>query len=206
MSTNGITADEKSNESVASKSQFLSVRLISPPSPLLIPHTQEQNTANTPQHLQSYPLITSALTTLTSHPYASTPLSLTHRAVDTLTPYTTPFITPVAPYVTPYLVRLDGFADSGLSAFDARVPAAKRPTEELYKEARELALKPYTLSREGGEYVLKTYEGEVKRADAKGVIGYSRAVVGTGFVVGGEVIHWARGEGRKVVNGEGEKQ
>ncbi|KFY93009.1 hypothetical protein V500_03963, partial [Pseudogymnoascus sp. VKM F-4518 (FW-2643)] len=168
MSTNGITADEKSNgsstESVASKSQFLS-------------------------HLTSYPLISSALTTLTSHPYASTPLSLTHRAVDTLTPYTTPFITPVAPYVTPYLVRLDTLADSGLSAFDARVPAAKKPTEELYEQTkelyahtRELALKPYTLSREGGEYVLKTYEGEVKRADAKGVIGYGRAAVGTGVV------------------------
>ena len=86
---------------------------------------------------------------------------------------------------------------------------AKKPTEELYEQTkefyahtRELALKPYTLSREGGEYVLKTYEGEVKRADAKGVLGYSRAAVGTGFVVGGEVLHWARGEGRKVVNGE----
>ncbi|KFX98190.1 hypothetical protein V490_02428, partial [Pseudogymnoascus sp. VKM F-3557] len=77
---------------------------------------------------------------------------------------------------------------------------------ELYAEGKEFALKPYTLSREGGEYVLKTYEGEVKRADAKGVFGYGKAAVGTGFVVGGEVLHWARGEGRKVVNGEGEKQ
>ncbi|KFY32210.1 hypothetical protein V494_07881, partial [Pseudogymnoascus sp. VKM F-4513 (FW-928)] len=152
---------------------------------------------NTSQHLQSYPLITSAVTTVTTSPYASTPLSLTHRTISTLSPYATPFINPVAPYVTPYLVRLDGLADSGLDAFDKRVPAAKKPTEELYKETRELALKPYTLSREGGEYVLKTYEGEVKRADAKGVIGYGKAVVGTGFVVGGEVLQWARGEGRK---------
>ncbi|OBT81045.1 hypothetical protein VE02_10324 [Pseudogymnoascus sp. 03VT05] len=182
MSTNGITADEKSNtttnnESVASKSQFLS-------------------------HLQTYPLLTSFYTTITTHPYTTTPLSLTHRTIDTLTPYATPFITPVAPYVTPYLVKLDGLADSGLSAFDARVPAAKKPTQELYDEARELALTPYTLSKEGSGYVWKTYEGEVKRAEGKGVFGYGRAVVGTGFVVGGEVIHWARGEGKKVVNGE----
>ncbi|OBT39455.1 hypothetical protein VE00_11023 [Pseudogymnoascus sp. WSF 3629] len=182
MSTNGITTDEKSNgttnnESVVSKSQFLS-------------------------HLQTYPLLTSFYTTLTTHPYATTPLSLTHRTIDTLTPYATPFVTPVAPYVTPYLVKLDSLADSGLSAFDARVPAAKKPTQELYDEARTVVLTPYTLSKEGSEFVWKTYEGEVKRADAKGVIGYSRAVVGTGFVVGGQVIHWARGEGKKVVNGE----
>lgn len=176
MSTNGITNGEKSDESVASKSQFLS-------------------------HLQTYPLLTSTYTTLTTHPYASTPLSLTHRTIDTLTPYATPFITPVAPYVTPYLVKLDSLADSGLSAFDARVPAAKKPTEELYKEAKELVLTPYTLSKEGGEYVWRTYEGEVKRGDAKGVVGYGKAVVGTGFVVGADAIHWARGE-KKVVNGE----
>lgn len=82
------------------------------------------------------------------------------------------------------------------------MPAAKKPTSELYAETREFALKPYTLSREGGEYVLKTYEGEVKKQDAKGVFGYGKAVVGTGFVVGGEVVHWARGEGKRVVNGE----
>ncbi|KFY26576.1 hypothetical protein V493_04003, partial [Pseudogymnoascus sp. VKM F-4281 (FW-2241)] len=164
MSTNGNTTDEKSNgtSSMAAKSQFLS-------------------------HLQTYPLLTSALTTLTSNPYASTPLSLTHRTIDTLTPYATPFLAPVAPYLTPYLTRLDVLASSGLDAFDARVPAAKKPTKELYEQSRELyeqtrelALKPYTLSREGGDFVYRTYEGEVKRADAKGVFGYGRAVVGTG--------------------------
>ncbi|OBT49577.1 hypothetical protein VE04_10020, partial [Pseudogymnoascus sp. 24MN13] len=83
-------------------------------------------------------------------------------------------------------LSLDGLADSGLDAFDKRVPAAKKETKELYDEARELALTPYTLSKEGSDFVWKTYEGEVKPEDAKGVIGYSRAVVGTGFVVGGE--------------------
>ncbi|KAL5347456.1 hypothetical protein ACLOAV_007768 [Pseudogymnoascus australis] len=81
MSTNGTTtADKKpngtSNESVASKSQFLS-------------------------HLQTYPLLTSALTTLTSHPYAATPLSLTHRTLTTLTPYATPSSTPSRPTYPP---------------------------------------------------------------------------------------------------------
>lgn len=182
--TNATPNGNKPSPSIAEKSQFLS-------------------------HLTSYPLISDTLTTITTHPYTRTPLHLTHRTLTSLAPYATPLLSPLTPYLTPYLARLDTLGSSALDALDARVPSAKKPTRELYTQTRDLALRPYELSREGSEHVRRAYDGEVKRNGGgegekkMGLVGFGKAVWGTGKVVGGEVVSWARARREEVlVNGE----
>jgi len=42
---------------------------------------------------------------------------------------------------------------------------------------------------EGKEYVLKTFNGEVKKVEG-GVVGWGKAAVSTGIIVGGDAYGW----------------
>jgi hypothetical protein len=49
---------------------------------------------------------------------------------------------------------------------------------------------PLTKGNEGKDYLLKTYNSEVKKVGGQGVVSYGKAAVSTTFIVGGEAYNW----------------
>ena len=95
--------------------------------------------------------------------------------------------------MSPYVQRADSLGESTLSSLDARFPVVRKPTGELYNDGREFVLFPLRKGSEGREYVLGVFGAEKKRNEQDGVVGYGRAIVGTGVTVGSEAYRWASG-------------
>lgn len=60
-------------------------------------------------------------------------------------------------YVTPYAQRVDEFGDQTLSRVEARYPAVKKPSPELFKEARDAVYAPV-------RHVADVYHGAYEQA------------------------------------------
>jgi len=148
-----------------------------------------QPPANNPQHLTSIPVISDSISTFKSNPYGSKSLSLTQQTYNKLvTPFAPYLHTPYA-YISPYIARADTLGDSTLSSLESRFPAVKKPTGELFAEGKSLLGFPVVKGVEGKEYVLKTFNGEVKKVEG-GVVGWGKAAVSTGIIVGGDAYGW----------------
>ena len=80
--------------------------------------------------------------------------------------------------------------DQTLSKVDQRFPAIKKPTDELYADAKSLVLLPYNKGLEGRDHVLGVYSAECKRVGGENLVTYSKALVNTVFAIGGETIGW----------------
>lgn len=107
--------------------------------------------------------------------------------------------------MSPYLAKADSLGDATLSSLDARFPLVKKPTGELYAEGRAFVTLPLRKTVEGKEYVQGVFWAEKKQYEQEGVVGYGRAVVGTGVVVGGEAYKWVSGylvPAKKATGGE----
>lgn len=92
-----------------------------------------------------------------------------------------------------------------LSRVDGRFPVFKKPTDELYTDAKNLMLFPYQRGLEGKGHVLEAYPAECKRLGGGSLLVYSRALVGAVFTIGGETLDWVRARGaeaKDMVNGE----
>lgn len=88
------------------------------------------------------------------------------------------------------MARADSLGASTLEGLESRFPAVKRPTGELFDEGRSLVFFPLRKGGEGKEYVVGVWGSERKKPGQEGFVGYPRAAVGTGLVVGGEAYKW----------------
>jgi len=150
--------------------------------------------ANRRQHLISYPVISDSLNTVKSSPLGQKSLNLTHASIERIQPLLSPFYGPyskITPYITPYLTKADSLGDSALNTLDTKVPAVKKPTGELYGETKDFAFFPLRKGLEGKDYVIKTYESEVKKVGGEGIVTYGKAAITTTLIVGGDVLAWA---------------
>lgn len=174
----------------APSSAFLQVRLLPSPCPLLPKNPPSShrpptltNTLN--QHLTSYPVISDSITTFKTNPYGAKSLSLTSASLAHLQPLL-PYLARPYSLVSPYVQKADSLGDSTLSSLDARFPVVKKPTSDLYNSGREIVFFPLKKGSEGRDYVLGVFSAEKKNFEQDGVVGYGRALVGTGVVLSGE--------------------
>lgn len=101
-----------------------------------------------------------------------------------------PYLSKPYEYVSPYVERADQFGDKTLTRADERFPVIKKPTDELYADARNFVLLPYTTGLQGKEHVLGVYSDECKKLGGESLLVYSKALVGTVFTIGGETLDW----------------
>jgi hypothetical protein len=153
--------------------------------PSLISSINPQLTLLLLQHLTSYPVISDSITSFKTNPYGAKSLSLTSASLAHLQPIL-PYLARPYSLVSPYIQKADSLGDSTLSSIDARFPLVKKPTGELYSSGRDIVLFPLRKGSEGRDYVLGVFSAEKKTFEQEGVVGYGRAIVGTGVVVGGE--------------------
>lgn len=145
-------------------------------------------------HLLAYPVISDSLATLESTPLGQKSLSLTHQTITRLQPLFAQLSGPYAkltPYLTPYLSKADSLGDSALNTLDVKVPAVRKPTGELYDNGKVLAFLPLRKGIEGKEYVLGTFNSEVKKVGGDGLVAYGKAALTTSLIVSSDVFAWA---------------
>jgi hypothetical protein len=86
--------------------------------------------------------------------------------------------------------RADQLGDQTLSKVDEQFPIVKKPTGELYADAKNFVLLPLHRGRQGKEHVFGVYQAECKKSGGENVLAYSKALVGTVFTIGGETLDW----------------
>lgn len=182
---NTINMSTKVNGEVPS-SAFLSVRHSLPPLHRTVQYIAPlKYSTNPPQHLASFPLISDSITTFKTNPYGAKSLDLTTASLQRLEPLL-PYLAKPYQYVSPYVQKADSLGDSTLSTIETRFPLVKKPTGELYSEGRDIVFFPLKKGTEGKEYVIGVFGSEKKKAGQEGLVGYGKALIGTGFIVGGE--------------------
>jgi hypothetical protein len=142
------------------------------------------------QHLTSIPLISDSITTFKSNPYGARSLDLTSAGYEKLGKPLLPYLAKPYQYVSPYVARADSLGASTLEGLETRFPVVKRPTGELLDEGRQLVFLPLRKGGEGKQYVAGVWGSEREKVGKEGLVGYGKAVVGTGLVVGGEAYRW----------------
>ena len=101
-----------------------------------------------------------------------------------------PYLSKPYQYVFPYLERVDQLGDQTLTKVDERFPIVKKPTDEIYADAKGFVLLPYNTGLQGKEHVLGVYSAECKKLGGESLLVYSKALVGTFFTIGGETLDW----------------
>lgn len=142
------------------------------------------------EHLLTYPVVKDGVSTFQNNQLGQKSIQLGDTAYRRLAEPVLPYLSKPYQYVSPYLEKVDQLGDQTLSKVDERFPVIKKPTEELYTDAKNLVLLPYNKSLEGKDHVLGVYSAECKRLGGESLVTYSKALVGTVFTVGGETIDW----------------
>jgi hypothetical protein len=137
-----------------------------------------------------YPVINDGVTSFRQNQYGQKSIQLGGSAYKTFAQPMMTYMSKPYQYVSPYIKKADDLGDQTLSRVDEKFPAVKKPTEELYSDAKSIVLFPYHKGMEGKDHVLKTYNKECKKVGGEGIVAYGKALISTVFVVGSESITW----------------
>lgn len=147
------------------------------------------------QHLLNYPLISDSVNTVSStvhsNSYAQRSLKLGDSAYKTFAAPFLPYFSKPYQYVSPYVQRADSLGDKTLARIDETFPIVKKPTAELYSDAKALVFLPYNKGLEGRDHVFEVYNAEAKKQAEKGYLGQGKAAVATLFQVSNETLAFA---------------
>jgi hypothetical protein len=107
------------------------------------------------------------------------------------------FAKPILPYlnkpyqfVSPYVNKADTIGDDTLSKIDQRIPALKKPTDELLSDGKAIIFFPVRKGLETKEYVVSVYNSEYKKVGRDGVVTSGKALLSAGLAVTSEALHW----------------
>ncbi|CAI4211777.1 unnamed protein product [Parascedosporium putredinis] len=142
------------------------------------------------EHLLTYPVVKDGVTVFQNNQLGRKSIQISDTAYRNLAGPVLPYLHKPYGYVWPYLEKADHLGDQTLSKVDLRFPAIKKPTDELYADAKSLVLLPYSKGMEGKDHVLGIYSAECKKVGGESLVAYSKALVSTVFTISGETIHW----------------
>ncbi|KAK1772317.1 hypothetical protein QBC33DRAFT_5306 [Phialemonium atrogriseum] len=149
-----------------------------------VPHsTGDSSSSAFLQHLLGYPVINDGITTFKSNPYGQRSIALSDSAYKTFAAPVLPYFAKPYQFVSPYIKKADDLGEKTLSKVDKRFPAVRKPTDELYQDARDLALLPYRVGLAGRDHVLSTYSSAKSKAGGDNLVSYGKALINTAVIV-----------------------
>jgi hypothetical protein len=159
-------------------------------------------------HLQSYPVVSDALSLYTSNPYGAKSVNFSRALYQKLVAPLHPYLQTPYSYLSPYLSRADELGDSGLQKVDSTFPIVKEDTGKLKEKVQGVAFLPLHFAGQGKEYVLGTWKDEYKKTKGDdGVVKSVFALVSTelkigkdGYTLVREYLAKGKEEGSKKVN------
>lgn len=151
--------------------------------------------ANSTKHLYNYHIVHDGIETFKSNPYGAKSIQLGDSAYQTFAAPIVPYFNGPYQYVQPYVKKADDLGDKALSKVDERFPVVKKPTNELYTDAKGIVLFPYHKGLEGRDHVFSTYSSEYKKANGGNESGFAlistgKAAIATALVLTGETVRF----------------
>lgn len=129
--------------------------------------------------------------TFKSNPYGQKSLQLGDSAYKTFAAPVLPYLSKPYQYVEPYVKKADDLGDKALAKVDERWPVVKKPTGELYSDAKGLVFFPYNKAFEGRNHVLDVYTREHKNLggeNGSGLLLTGKAAFTTALVISVETV------------------
>ncbi|KAF3766277.1 hypothetical protein M406DRAFT_322307 [Cryphonectria parasitica EP155] len=143
------------------------------------------------KHLNGYPVVHDGVETFKANPYGQKSLQLGDSAYKTFAAPVLPYLSKPYQYVEPYVKRADDLGDKALAKVDEKFPVVKKPTGELYSDAKGIVLLPYNKAFEGRDHVLSVYSSEYKKVggeNGSGLILTGKAAVATALIITSETV------------------
>jgi hypothetical protein len=134
-------------------------------------------------HILGYPVINDGISTFKSNPYGQKSIQLGDTAFKTFAQPIMPYFAKPYQYVSPYVKKADDLGDKTLSKVDEKFPIVKKPTEELYSDARSIIMFPLRIGQSGKEYVMNTYNSECKKVGGDNLMTYGKAAFTTALII-----------------------
>lgn len=147
------------------------------------------------KHLYNYHIVHDGIETFKSNPYGAKSIQLGDSAYQTFAAPIVPYFNGPYQYVQPYVKKADDLGDKALTKVDERFPVVKKPTNELYTDAKGIVLFPYHKGIEGRDHVFSTYSSEYKKANGGNESGFAlistgKAAIATALVLTGETVRF----------------
>ncbi|KAK0651624.1 hypothetical protein B0T16DRAFT_320801 [Cercophora newfieldiana] len=140
------------------------------------------------EHLLAYPVVNDSVSTFKSNPYGQRSIELGDSAYRTFAAPFLPYFSKPFQYVSPYVKKADDLGDKTLSKVDEKFPVVKKPTNEIFNDAKTIVLFPLRVTQTGKEHVLSTYEVEFKKVDGNGLTSYGKAAITTALILTTETL------------------
>lgn len=138
-------------------------------------------------------MVHDSVETFKSNPYGQKSIQLGDSAFQTFAAPVLPYLSGPYQYFEPYFKKADDLGDKALAKVDEKFPVVKKPTKELYTEAKGLVFFPLNKGLEGKDHVLDVYSNEYKKAGGDngfGLILSGKAAVATALVITGETVRF----------------
>lgn len=141
--------------------------------------------------MTGYPVVHDGVETFKANSYGHKSIELGDSAYRTFASSLLPYLQRPYQFVEPYVKKADDLGDKALDKVDEKWPVVKKPTGELYSDAKGLVLLPYNKAFEGKDHVLDIYSKEYKKVggdNGSGLILTGRAAVATAIVITSETV------------------
>lgn len=130
--------------------------------------------------------------TFKANPYGQKSIQLGDSAYQTFAVPVLPYLSGPYQYFEPYFKKADDLGDKALAKVDEKFPVVKKPTNELYTDAKELVFLPLNKGIEGKDHVFDVYSSQYKKAgggdNGFGLILSGKAAVATALVITAETV------------------
>lgn len=138
-------------------------------------------------------MVHDSVETFKANPYGQKSIELGDSAYKTLAAPVLPYFSKPYQYVEPYVKKADDLGDKALAKVDEKWPVVKKPTGELYSDAKGIVLFPYNKSFEAKDHLFSVYSSEYKKAggeNGSGLILTGKAAVATALILTTETVQY----------------
>ncbi|KAI0906680.1 hypothetical protein F4824DRAFT_448905 [Ustulina deusta] len=141
-------------------------------------------------HLSGYPVVNDGIAYFKKNPYGQKSIELGDSAYQTFAKSILPYLNKPYQYVSPYVKKADAIGDDALSRIDERIPALKKPTDELVSDGKAIVYFPVRKGMETKGHIVDVYNSEYKKVGGDGYVTSGKALISTGLFVTSEALTW----------------
>ncbi|KAK0704806.1 hypothetical protein B0H67DRAFT_674198 [Lasiosphaeris hirsuta] len=139
-------------------------------------------------HIFTYPVVNDSVKAFKSNHYGQKSLELTDSTYRTFVAPVLELLSKPYQYIAPYVKKADDLGDKTLTKLDEKFPIVKKPTNEVFNDAKTIVCFPLRVGQTGKEHVFNTYESERKKVGGEGLVTYSKAGITTALILTTETL------------------
>ncbi|KAI0451495.1 hypothetical protein F5B21DRAFT_379402 [Xylaria acuta] len=141
-------------------------------------------------HITGYPVVNDGIAYFKKNSYGQRSIELSDSAYQTFAKPFLPYFNKPYQYVSPYVKKADAIGDDALNRIDERLPALKKPTDELVSDGKAIIFFPVRKGLETKDHVFDVYTSEYKKVGGEGLVTSGKALISAGLVVTSEALTW----------------